>query len=201
MRVKALAMSLTDPKLGAQAIVNASNPHIGLGSGVSGAIREACGGPVFQRQVRVRWEEDFDQPLEADDCLVTGAGTAAWLRWVLHVAAVDYKHPDPETGGATGPKRIRQCFQAALWEARDLAKDHNLGGSLILGTPLLGSGHGGLGEVVSLDAMMSEIRVFLQKGHDEIAEVRFAVMAPHLITLVSRAAEKHGVPLCPDQPS
>jgi O-acetyl-ADP-ribose deacetylase (regulator of RNase III) len=146
--VTALNVSLVDPELDAHAIVNASNPHVGLGSGVSGAIRDACGGVAFQREVRRRWEEDFDQPLEADDCLVTEAGTADWLRWVLHVAAVDYKHPDPETGGPTGPSRVRQCFGAALDEACLLARENDLTGELILGTALLGAGHGGLGEVV-----------------------------------------------------
>ena len=195
--VSAFHGSLVDPELGAQAIVNASNPHIGLGSGVSGAIREACGGHAFQREVRSRWEEDFEQPLESDDCLVTGAGTASWLRWVLHVAAVDYKHPDPRTGGPTGPRRVRQCFSAAIEEARFLAREHDLIGRLVLGTPLIGAGHGGLGEVVSLDSMMAALREVLEKEHDEMSEVRFAVMAPHLVTLVHRAAEKHGVPLRP----
>ena len=39
--------SIVDPALGADAIVNASNPQVALGSGVSGAIREACGAQTF----------------------------------------------------------------------------------------------------------------------------------------------------------
>jgi hypothetical protein len=87
--------SLMDPALGAHAIVNASNPHVGLGSGVSGAIREACGGHSFQKEVRGAWEAEFDEPLQPGDYLVTSAGTATAFRWVLHVPAVDYKVRDP----------------------------------------------------------------------------------------------------------
>jgi hypothetical protein len=94
--------SLVDRDVGAHAIINASNPDLRLGGGVSGAIRDACG-VTFQREIRERWEEQYDQPLEPDDCLVTSAGSASWLRCVLHVAAVDHRRPDPETGGPSGP--------------------------------------------------------------------------------------------------
>ncbi|MEO0323525.1 MAG: macro domain-containing protein [Myxococcota bacterium] len=42
--------------------MNASNPHVALGSGVSGAIADACG-PAVQRVVRAAWEDEFDEPL------------------------------------------------------------------------------------------------------------------------------------------
>ncbi|MEQ8894458.1 MAG: macro domain-containing protein, partial [Sandaracinaceae bacterium] len=117
MRLSTFVGSLVDQALGAHAIVNASNPHVGLGSGVSGAIRAACGGAAFQTEVRRAWEDAFDEPLEAGDCLVTGAGTARAFRWVLHVPAVDYTARDPETGGSSGPARIQACAAAALEEA------------------------------------------------------------------------------------
>ena len=50
MRLSTFVGSLVDQALGAHAIVNASNPHVGLGSGVSGAIRAACGGAAFQTE-------------------------------------------------------------------------------------------------------------------------------------------------------
>ncbi len=42
--------SITDSAVGAHAVVNASNPELALGSGVSGAIRTACGGAAFQKE-------------------------------------------------------------------------------------------------------------------------------------------------------
>jgi O-acetyl-ADP-ribose deacetylase (regulator of RNase III) len=106
MKLSVYTGSLVDPAIGAHAVVNASNPSVALGSGVSGALREACGGTAFQQELRDRLEEDFDAELEPDDCLVTSAGTSTAFRWVLHVPAVDYRKRDPETGGPSGPRRV-----------------------------------------------------------------------------------------------
>lgn len=192
LSVDAFVGSIVDPRLGAHAILNASNPALGLGSGVSGAIRDACG-PDFQAEVRRRWAEELEEPLEAEDCLVTGAGTATAFRWVLHVAAVDYMKREPETGGVSGPSRVRSCMRAALDEASELARANELEGALILGAPLLGASHGGLGEVVSLAAMMEAIAERLEGS--AIARIRFAVLDARTARLVASAAERYGVPL------
>lgn len=178
--------SLVDPRLGADAIVNASNPHAALGSGVSAAIREACGGDDYQAEVRRAWEDEFDEPLTASDCLVTGSGTATAFRWVLHVPAVDYRVRDPETGGSSGPSRIRACTQSALAESTRLAG----GDPLIVGFPLLGAGHGGLGEVASAAAMMEAIA---SADVAALEEIRVAVLTPELVSLVANAAARSGL--------
>lgn len=187
MKLSVFVGSLVDPALGAHAIVNASNPHLGLGSGVSGAIREACGGAAFQAEVRRAWEEQLDEPLEAEDCVVTGAGRATAFRWVLHVAAVDYTRRDPETGGSSGPTRVKACTKAALEEAAHLARAHAL--PMVVAFPLLGAGHGGLGEVASAAAMME---VFAT-APAALAEVRVAVLEERHARLVAHAAERFGV--------
>ena len=201
MQVTVLNLSLVDERVGAHALLNAANPDLGLGSGVSGALREACGGAAYQRQVRERLEEEFGEPLGAGDCLVTGAGTATGFRWVLHVASVDYRRADPETGGVTGPSRIRACFRAALTEAVVLAREHGLSGQFILATPLLGAGHGGLGGIASLDVMMGALAAHLHDSPAEerevLARVVFCVLSPQEARLVPLAASKHGVPLAP----
>jgi O-acetyl-ADP-ribose deacetylase (regulator of RNase III) len=190
-RVSTFVGSIVDPAIGAHAIVNSSNPELGLGSGVSGAIREACGGAAFQIEVRRAWEEEFGEPLEADDCLVTSAGSATAFRWVLHVAAVAYRRRDPETGGSSGPSRVEACTRAALREAARLANEHDLIGSLVLAMPLLGAGHGGLGEIQSAAAMMKAISVFDELR--KLGNVRFAVLEPELAPLVVQAAQRFGV--------
>lgn len=152
-----LMMSLTDPQLGADAIVNASNPRVGLGSGVSGAIRVACGDDGFQQLVRRAWADEFDEPLQPDDCLLTSAGAATAFRWVLHVLSVDYTPPDPETGGPSGPSRVRRCAAAAFREACTLAREQLHGRNVVLGMPLLGVAHEGLEAVASMRAILEGI--------------------------------------------
>ncbi len=193
--------SLVDARAGAHAILNASNPDVGLGSGVSGAIREACGGADYQRHVRERLEEEFGEPLQPSDCLVTGPGKATAFRWVLHVPTVDYRRTDPETGGATGPSRVEACFGSALGEAVALAQRHALSGQFILATPLLGAGHGGLGPIVALDVMMGALAGHLRdspaEDRDALARVLFCVLTPQDARLVALAAGKHGLTLAP----
>jgi O-acetyl-ADP-ribose deacetylase (regulator of RNase III) len=155
--------SITDSAVGAHAVVNASNPEVALGSGVSGAIRTACGGAAFQKEVRERLMEEFGGSLEPDDCLVTSAGCATSFRWVLHVAAVNYRKADPETGGVSGPLRIETCFRAALDAAESVAGQEGLQGSFVLATPLLGAGHGGLGPVIVAEVMIGMLPIMRKR--------------------------------------
>ena len=62
------------------AIVNAANSQLVLGSGVAGAIREA-GGPTIQREC------DAHGAIEVGDAAVTGAGNLP-ARYVIHAAAM-----------------------------------------------------------------------------------------------------------------
>lgn len=188
--------SLVDPVIGAHAVVNASNPSVALGSGVSGALREACGGVAFQHEIREQLEEQFDAELEPDDCLVTSAGISTAFRWVLHVPAVDYRKHDPETGGPSGPRRVRSCVRAFLDAATSLAIENELAGRLVLATPLLGAGAGGLGPVASLDAMMGAAYEWLRASSPEernaLAKLVFVVLGPEDARLVELAAAKYG---------
>lgn len=129
MKLGVYTGSLVDPAIGAHAVVNASNPSVALGSGVSGALREACGGTAFQQELRERLEENFDAELEPDDCLVTSAGTSTAFRWVLHVPAVDYRRRDPETGGPSGPRRVRACVRSSMLPHRSPRRTTSRGSS------------------------------------------------------------------------
>ena len=197
MNVHVHTGSITDAAIGAHAVVNASNPAVALGSGVSAAIREACGGTAFQKEVRARLEGEFDAELEPEDCLVTSAGTCTAFRWVLHVPAVNYRVRDTETGGSTGPRRVATCMSAALSEARSLAAENDLTGRFVLAAPLLGAGHGGLGAVTSLDAMLSGAQQHLKQLSPEawstLAKLVVVVLEPSDARLVELAAARHGV--------
>ncbi len=192
------AGSIIESAIGAHAVVNASNPSVVLGSGISGALREACGGFAFQREIREALAEEFGEKLKPEDCLVTGSGTCSAFRWVLHVPSVDYDRPDPETGGPTGPRRVTACARAALLHAVELARSEGLSGAFVLATPLLGAGAGGLGAVGSADAMMEGFREATSEMPGDqaevIARVVFAVLQPEHARVVALAAAKHGLP-------
>jgi O-acetyl-ADP-ribose deacetylase (regulator of RNase III) len=88
MRVAVARGSLTD---GAETLlVNASNTNVTLGSGVSGAIRAACG-PGYQQKITTALEERYGGPMEPGQVLVTDAGTHPRARWVAHAAVMDYR--------------------------------------------------------------------------------------------------------------
>lgn len=169
---------------------------------MSGAIREACGGPAFQREVRERLEEEFGEPLQPGDCLVTSASSSTSFRWVLHVPSVDYRRADVETGGPTEPSRVRACFRAALTESSSLARTYALTGQFVLATPLLGAGHGGLGPVVALDVLMGALADHLHESPAEecevLARIVFSVLSLQEVRLVALAADKHGLPFAPE---
>jgi O-acetyl-ADP-ribose deacetylase (regulator of RNase III) len=189
--------SITDAAVGADAIVNASNPEVLLGSGVSAAIRRACGGDTYQEYLSNALEEEFGGALEADDCLATGPGTSTAFRWVLHVPAVDFSHPDPETGGITGPSRVKTCFRAALDRALELA--HAAGEGLVVAAPILGAGVGGLGVTTAVEAMVTALREvagdLAPADRGRIQRVVFAVLRPEDARVLERTAEKHGLQL------
>jgi len=187
--------NLVDGAIGAHAIVNASNPNVALGSGVSGAIRKACGEKTFQQEVRERFEDEFDTPLEPGDCLVTSAGTSTAFRWVLHVPSVDYRKRDPETGGNSGPTRVGECTRAFLDAAALLARENDLTGKFILATPLLGAGAGGMGAIKSMDVMMSVLsdRLKSPEQRDGLAKLIFVVLEPKVADLVEKCADKYNL--------
>lgn len=71
-------------------LVNASNTNVTLGSGVSAAIRAACG-PAYQAHISNALLEAFGGPMEPGQVLVTDAGTHPRARWVAHAAVMDYR--------------------------------------------------------------------------------------------------------------
>ncbi|MFT5357353.1 MAG: O-acetyl-ADP-ribose deacetylase (regulator of RNase III) [Polyangiales bacterium] len=180
--------SLVDPAVKAHAVLNASNPHVALGSGVSGAIEEACG-ESFQARVRAAWKDEFDEPLDAQDCLVTSAGTRARSagsctsrRWTTRSVI---QRPAVRLA-------VAACTKSALVEALELSR--GVESHFVLALPLLGAGHVGLGPVASAAAMMGSIREFLEAHPSERMVLRFAVLEASQEMLIPRAAERHGVP-------
>ncbi len=68
----------------AEAIVNASNPDLKLGGGVSGAIREAAGLGLQTELLAIA----DSQKIEDGDAIITGSYGLPGIRWIIHAASV-----------------------------------------------------------------------------------------------------------------
>ena len=171
---------------GCDIVVNASTPAAALGSGVSRAIFDECGGLAMQTEMRERLEEDLDGKLGPGDCLVTSGGTSKRLRHVLHVASVDYASGGK--GLTSTPQRVTEATAAALERAGELG---TVEAPLRLAFPLLAGGHGGLSVGVSLMAMVDGMkRFFHQNPEAAVGTIVFAVPEPDKYALAkSRLAQ------------
>jgi O-acetyl-ADP-ribose deacetylase (regulator of RNase III) len=119
-------------------LVNASNTHVSLGSGVSAAIAASCG-PGYQATISAALAARFGGPMAPGDVLVTDAGTHPRARWVAHVAVMDYRPGSPEGATPTLPRIERAC--RSLWSTLESLPDDALSVAMVA----LGAGVGGLG--------------------------------------------------------
>ena len=88
MKIAVVQGSLTDGN--ETLLVNASNTNVALGSGVSAAIRRACG-PGYQEHILRELEKAHGGPMTPGQVLVTDAGAHPRARWVAHAAVMDYR--------------------------------------------------------------------------------------------------------------
>ena len=166
--------------------MNASNAAAALGSGVSRAIFEECGGLVLQKEVRERLEEDLDGELGPGDCLVTSGGTSTRLRHVLHVASVDYGAA--REGVVSTPARVARATAAALERAAGLG---TAAAPTRIAFPLLAAGHGGLSASVSLKAMVDGMKWFFHESPEAaIGCIVLAVPEPEKYDLARTRLEQ-----------
>ncbi len=148
-------------------LVNASNTNCNLGSGVSGAIRAACG-PRYQEHIHTVLEDVHGGPMVPAQVLITNAGSHPTASYVAHVAVMDYRHgftassyPDED--------RIRACCDN-LWSAIEALGRPELTVAMVA----LGSGTGRLGVRRSNEIACQTLRRHLL-AHDSsnIGDVTF----------------------------
>jgi O-acetyl-ADP-ribose deacetylase (regulator of RNase III) len=104
------------------AVVNAANNHLWMGSGVAGALKKA-GGPSVEREAMALG------PIEVGRAVTTGAGKLP-ARWVIHAAVMGQ-----DLG--TDADKVRRATVSALGEAERI-------GAKSVALPALGTGVGGL---------------------------------------------------------
>jgi O-acetyl-ADP-ribose deacetylase (regulator of RNase III) len=134
------------------AIVNAANSSLQLGSGVAGAIR-AGGGPSIQSEC------DALGPIEVGAAAVTGAGDLP-ARFVLHAA-----------GMALGGRASEESVRASVRRSFELARER---GCESVAVPAVGAGVGGLSLQRCAEISIEEARRHLE-GDDPLDEIRFVL--------------------------
>jgi O-acetyl-ADP-ribose deacetylase (regulator of RNase III) len=146
------------------AVVNAANNHLRMGSGVAGALLQRGGGTIQDEcDAFVRREG----PLNVGEAAITGAGNLS-VRYVIHAAAMGDL---PAT-----PTSIRHATQSAM----ELAREH---GILSIAFPILGSGVGGFPFAEAARIMVEEIRVFTQATPEMETVVFYGFTAEHAAAL------------------
>ncbi|MFY2562866.1 macro domain-containing protein [Corallococcus terminator] len=149
-------------------LVNASNTNGQLGSGVSGAIRRACGGAGFQEHILTALNARFGGPMAPGEVLVTEAGAHPTAKWVAHVAVMDYRE-GIHGGSFPDTQRIREAC-ARLWEALEQLDEADLSVAMVA----LGAGTGGLSLRESVELACSTLGEHLRaREHSRLGRVVF----------------------------
>ncbi len=122
------------------AIVNPANSFMIMGGGVAGAIKRKGGSSIEQ-------EAMAKAPVEVGNAIVTGAGRLK-ARYVIHAPTMRYP------ASRIGEENVRMATRAALRAAREL-------GMSSVAFPGMGTGVGGVPFMVAANAMVDEIRSFV----------------------------------------
>jgi O-acetyl-ADP-ribose deacetylase (regulator of RNase III) len=135
------------------AIVNAANNYLWMGSGVAGAIKR-CGGQVIEEEAVAKG------PIAVGDAIVTGAGKLP-AKHVIHAAAMgEDLRPSADS--------IRRATINSMKRAADLKLDS-------VAFPLLGTGVGGFSVKEATRIMVHAIREQLKSG-TSVTRVVLAVL-------------------------
>ena len=134
------------------AIVNAANTALVLGSGVAGAIREK-GGPSIQAEC------DAIGEIPLGEAAVTSAGRLP-ARHVIHAAVM-------QPGGAASEDSVRRSARRSLELAAEL-------GCRSVALPALGAGVGGIVAQRCAELLFEEARAHL-RGKSSLEEIRFVL--------------------------
>lgn len=181
---------------GATCVVNPSNSTATLGGGVSRALFDECGGEALQQAMLEKLAE-LGGPLEMDDCLVTSGGPSTRVRYVLHVASVDYGGIKARAGvdgrvesAVTSRERIARAMAAAFRAAGRLADELDTR-ELSIAIPLLGAGSGGLSAAQSARAIIQGMKdYFHEEPEAGIQKIIFAVPEPDHCTACQREIDQ-----------
>ncbi len=149
------------------AIVNAANTDLKLGSGVAGAIRKK-GGP------EVQIECDEHGPVSLGEAVITGAGNLE-AKFVIHAAAM-------RLGGTVSSESLKSSTENAL----KIASDNNV---KALAFPAIGTGVGNFPIHECADIMISSVLDYLSNVESSIEKVYFVLFDAYGYTVFKEALE------------
>ncbi len=141
----------------ADALVNAANNELWMGSGVAGALRRA-GGPEVEREAISKG------PIKVGEAVATGAGKMAerGVKYIIHAAAMG-------AGTGANERSVQEATLNSLHEAERLAVQR-------IAFPALGAGVGGYGVRDCARTMLDAVREFAAQNPDSgITEVIFVL--------------------------
>ncbi len=154
IRITVVEGDLTEQQV--DAIVNAANNDLLLGSGVAGAIATR-GGPSIAAECAERGR------IEIGEAAITGAGLLP-ARFVIHAA-----------GMALGGRATPESVERALWAALECAVQAQV---RTLAVPAIGAGVGGLALQSCAEISLACARRFAEEkgGATPLAEIRFVLL-------------------------
>lgn len=151
MKVKIYAGDITDAST--DAIVNAANNELWMGSGVAGAIKR-LGGSIIEEEAMALG------PIEVGEAVSTTAGDLPHT-YIIHAAGM-------AAGEKTNAENIYLATLNSLYEADDL-------GLHSVGFPALGTGVGGLSMEECAGAMHKAVAEFAEEEIQSLEEIHFII--------------------------
>lgn len=180
VRVEFVQGSLTEGR--ELVLVNASNTNAVPGSGVSGAIRRACG-PHFQAEVLEALRSRFGGPMPPGEVLLTLAGAHRTAKWVAHLAVMDYRKGMGPHSFPTLETIRKGC--ARLWEVLETLPGAE---PLSVAMVAVGAGTGELGVGESTQVAVETLKAHGQRtAASRIGRVRFYGFLDHELVSMARA--------------
>lgn len=141
------------------AIVNAANTELRLGSGVAGAIRTR-GGPQIEREAIVQG------PIRLGDAVATTAGSLP-NKFVIHAAAMGYRAEDRAVPKRQGSASSEDIIRRATSNSLAIAEER---GCASIAFPALGTGVGGFPVDECAGVMISAALAYAAQNADSKIE-------------------------------
>ena len=153
-------------ELDTEAVVNAANNELWMGSGVAGALKRMGGVIIEQEAVK-------QGPIAVGDSVLTTAGALPSLN-VIHAAAM-----------APGRAATAESVAAATKSALRLAAEKDIDS---IAFPALGTGVGGLSLHSCAEAMLGAIRIHCA-GADQPGEIRLVLFGQNAQEIFQQALD------------
>lgn len=151
------------------AVTNAANTELWMGSGVAGALR-ARGGEAIEREA-VR-----QGPIRLGDAVITGAGGLP-NRWVIHAAAMGYRPEDDAVPKKPGTRSSAAIIASCVRRVLELADGAGARG---VGLVALATGVGGFPLDECATVMIDAVRAYARAAAaSRIERVVFVVRGEH----------------------